>query len=104
MPRASRDSSRAVEAHGLLEGTAIEVTLEKPDKGSRLGVTLIGNGHPLLDAVASDALAHGRLREGDQVLSVNGWKAIGHAETTKRLKRLHGVIRLRVVRPVSGKS
>ena len=85
-----------------LAGVVFEVVLEKPDKNARLGVTLSGEGHPLLDAVASDALAHGKLFVGDQVLSVSGWNAVGHMETTKRLKRMYGVIRLRVLRRVAG--
>jgi hypothetical protein len=85
-----------------LAGIVLEVVLEKPDKNARLGVTLSGEGHPFLDAVASDALAHGKLFVGDQVLSVSGWNAVGHMETTKRLKRMNGVIRLRVLRRVAG--
>jgi len=85
-----------------LAGIVLEVVLEKPDKNARLGVTLSGEGHPFLDAVASDALAHGKLFVGDQVLSVSGWNAVGHMETTKRLKRMYGVIRLRVLRRVAG--
>jgi len=80
-------------------GVPLEVRLEKPERDARLGVTLTGNGHPILEWVATDAIAHGKLRVGDRVLSVNGWNAIGHAETTKRLKRLYGTIRLKVMRP-----
>jgi hypothetical protein len=36
---------------------------------------------------------------GDQVLSVNEWNAVGHSETSTRLKQMTGVITLRVLRP-----
>ena len=62
--------------------------------------TLTGNDHPVrVDAVASDALAHGKLRAGDQLVTLNGWKTAGHVETTRRLKKLKGTIRLKVARP-----
>jgi hypothetical protein len=41
---------------------------------------------------------HGRLFEGDRVVSVNGWHAVGHAETTRRLKQKAGTLRLKVIR------
>ncbi|KOO34458.1 hypothetical protein Ctob_014464 [Chrysochromulina tobinii] len=77
----------------------LEVVLEKPDKDAKLGVTLSGEGHPFLDDVASNGLAYGKLLVGDQVLSVNEWNAVGHSETSTRLKQMTGVITLRVLRP-----
>ena len=76
----------------------IDVELYKADKGVRLGVTLIGSGTPMIEWVADEGVAHGKLFVGDRLLSINGWRAKGHAETTKRLKQRAGTIKLKVVR------
>lgn len=82
----------------LLTGVLSEVVIEKRERDSSLGIQLSGDGHPFLEAVAHDALAHGKLFVGDQLLSINGWNAVGHLETTYRLERLTGTIRVRVFR------
>ena len=79
-----------------------EVLLEKPDKDTRFGVTLRDYEHPYIDKVASDGLAHGKLRAGDQVLSINDWKTNHHHDTAERLKQLTGVIRIKVLRSEEG--
>ena len=84
----------------LLTGVLSEVVIEKRERDSSLGIQLSGDGHPFLEAVAHDALAHGKLFVGDQMLSINGWNAVGHIETTDRLERLTGAIRVRVFRSV----
>jgi hypothetical protein len=76
----------------------VEIILEKPHKDSSLGILLSGEGHPYIDEVAIGALAHGKLRKGDQVLLVNGWDAAGHSQTAKRLVQLAGKIQIRVLR------
>ena len=82
------------------ESGEIEIILHKQSKDTRIGVTLTGErGTPKVTQIAPPpALAHGTLRVGDTILSVNEWPATGHSETTARLKRLQGRLRLRVVR------
>jgi hypothetical protein len=84
--------------HKVASVSEVEVILEKPHKDSSLGILLSGEGHPYIDEVASGALAHGKLRKGDQVLLVNGWDAAGHSQTAKRLVQLAGKIQIRVLR------
>ena len=84
--------------HEVASVSEVEIVLEKPHKDSSLGILLSGDGHPYIDEVASGALAHGKLRLGDQVLLVNGWDAAGHSQTAKRFVQLTGVIRIRVLR------
>ena len=38
------------------------------------------------------------LRIGDRIVSVNDWAATDHSETTRRMKKLTGGIRVRVRR------
>ena len=84
--------------HEVASVSEVEIVLEKPHKDSSLGILLSGDGHPYIDEVASGALAHGKLRLGDQVLLVNGWDAAGHSQTAKRFVQLTGVIIIRVLR------
>jgi len=84
--------------HKVASVSEVEIILEKPHKDSSLGILLSGEGHPYIDEVAIGALAHGKLRKGDQVLLVNGWDAAGHSQTAKRLVQLAGKIQIRVLR------
>ena len=87
---------------GAGDNRTTDVALYKADKDTRLGVTLTGAGHPSVESISVGGAAHGVLVEGDQIISINGWQAIGHSETTKRLKRLTGSIKLKVARAADG--
>jgi hypothetical protein len=76
------------------------VVLYKQTKETVLGITLTNErGAPVITGVAPPpALASGVLYVGDTITAVNEWTATGHSETTARLKRLRGKLRLKVVR------
>ena len=84
--------------------TLIDVVLVKEKRDTRIGVTLMNergapSGAPIVAEIAPPpALAHGQLFVGDVIRSVNEWSAAGHAETTARLKKLQGRVRLKIVR------
>jgi translation elongation factor EF-G len=84
------------------EAGVTEVVLEKLSKDTIFGVVLKDYEHPYVDKVVSTGLAAGKLQAGDQVLSINDWKAVGHHETAERLKQLMGVIRIKVLRSEEG--
>ena len=78
--------------------STVKAVFDKETKETRIGVTLSGErGPPTITAIAPPpALAHGTLRVGDVIVAINDWSANGHSETTARLKRLQGRLRIRL--------
>ena len=85
----------------------VDVSLFKEHRDTLIGVTLRctdGGGPPeVVEIDPPPVLAHGVLRVGDVILSINGWKCDrkafhNHIETTARLKRLQGKVSMKVVR------
>ena len=93
-PPTDKDEAKDAENEDEME----TIILHKETKETRIGVTLSGErGPPTITAIAPPpALAHGTLRVGDVIVAINDWSANGHSETTARLKRLQGRLRIRL--------
>jgi hypothetical protein len=81
------------------QGVEQDVELFKPDAEAKLGVHIVGvTGHPKVKDIAPGSLVEGKLEIGDRLISINGNEVDGYAKAIMELKRLSGMITVRVLR------
>ena len=104
VPAAGGGRGESLVAPPLPASTTRTATLHKPNAHARLGVSLSGEGSPLVYSVAANSIAARSLRVGQRLLSVNGVPVQGHDHATSLLKNAVGHLRLEILDEAPGQS